>query len=63
MKNSEIIKYLFMFFTIILWVDLILSFFSKSFNNMMIEELKKQNKIIENRGRTIKKLLRKFINK
>lgn len=59
MKNSEIIKSLFMFFTIILWVDLILSFFSKSFNNMMIEELKKQNKIIENRGRAIKKLLKK----
>lgn len=56
-------KDLFIFFTIILWVDLILSFFSRAFNEMMIKELEKQNKIIENRRKAIKKLLRKFIDK
>lgn len=31
----------------ILLIDLILSFISTSFNNMMIDELKKQNKLIK----------------
>ncbi len=56
-------KYLFMFFTTILWIDLILSFFSKSFNKMMIKELKELNKKIDNRRQVIKKLLRKLFNK
>ena len=63
MENSEIMKYLFMFFTTILWIDLILCFFSKSFNEMMIKELEERNKKIENRKKVIKKLLRKFFNK
>ncbi len=56
-------KDLFIFLTIILWLDLILSFFSKSFNEMMIKELEEQNKKIENRKKVIRKLLRKFFNK
>ena len=56
-------KCLFMFFTTILWIDLILSFFSKSFNKMMIKELKELNKKIDNRRQVIKKLLRKLFNK
>lgn len=63
MENSEIMKYLFMFFTTILWIDLILCFFSKSFNEMMIKELEELNKKIENRKKVIKKLLRKFFDK
>lgn len=56
-------KYLFMFFTTILWLDLILCFFSKSFNKMMIKELEELNKKIDNRRQVIKKLLRKFFDK
>lgn len=38
----------------ILLIDLILSFISSDFNNMMIEELKKQNKLIKKRNEKLK---------
>lgn len=38
----------------ILLIDLILSFISTSFNNMMIDELKKQNKLIKKRNEKLK---------
>lgn len=47
----------------ILLMDLVISFISTKFNNMIINELIKQNKVIENRKNIIKKLLRKFFNK
>lgn len=38
----------------ILLIDLILSFISTSFNNMMIDELKKQNNSIKKRNEKLK---------
>lgn len=38
----------------ILLIDLILSFISAGFNNMMIDELKKQNKLIKKRNEKLK---------
>lgn len=47
----------------ILLIDLILSFISTSFNNMMIDELKKQNKLIKKRNEKIKSFFCKKIKK
>lgn len=44
----------------ILLLDLIISFISTDFNNMMIKELLKQNKIIKKRNEKIKSLLHKI---
>lgn len=44
----------------ILLLDLIISFILTDFNNMMIKELLKQNKIIKKRNEKIKSLLHKI---
>ena len=44
----------------ILLIDLILSFISTSFNNMMIDELKKQNKLIKKRNEKLKSFFYKI---
>lgn len=51
---------IFIFLTILLWIDLILSFISKSFNEMIIQELEKQNKKIDARSKHLKKLFIKY---
>lgn len=38
----------------ILLIDLILSFISSDFNNMMLDELKRQNKLIKKRNEKLK---------
>lgn len=56
---KEFIQSLFIFFTTLMWVDLILCFFSKELNESIIESLKNQNKRIDKQRESIKKL---FIN-
>ena len=53
-------KVVFIFFTALMWLDFIISFLSKSFNNFMIEELKNQNKKIDTRREYLKKLFVKI---
>lgn len=59
MKN--IIDCIFIFFTLLMWGSLILSFLSKTFNYSMIKSLKEQNYLIENRRKAIKNLLKKLL--
>lgn len=59
MKN--IIGCIFIFLTLVMWGSLILSFLSKTFNNSMIDSLKEQNRLIENRRKAIKNLLKKLL--
>lgn len=47
----------------ILLIDLILSFISNSFNNMMIDELKKQNNSIKKRNEKLKSFFYKIFKK
>ena len=60
---KELYVSIILFFTILMWLDLILSFFSKTFNEIIIKELEKQNKLIDDRRKIIKKLLRKLFYK
>ena len=53
-------KVVFIFFTALMWLEFIISFLSKSFNNFMIEELKNQNKKIDTRREYLKKLFVKI---
>ncbi len=53
-------KVVFIFFTALMWLDFIMSCISKTFNNFMIEELKKQNKKIDTRREYLKKLFVKI---
>ena len=46
---KEIIMSFIIFISIVMWVDLVLSFISKEFNSMMIHTLQKQNELIEKR--------------
>lgn len=57
------IKSVFIFLTILMWIDFILSFVSKTINNVIIESLQEQNKMISNRRMRIKLLLRKIFKK
>lgn len=59
MKN--IIGCIFIFLTLEMWGSLILSFLSKTFNNSMIDSLKEQNRLIENRRKAIKNLFKKLL--
>lgn len=49
-------KVVFTFFTALMWLDFIMSCISKTFNNFMIEELKKQNKKIDIYRKYLKRL-------
>ena len=51
---------IFIFLTIVMWLDLIVSFISISFNQMMIEELEKRNKLIKKRNEKLKSFLTKI---
>lgn len=57
------IRSVFIFLTILMWIDFILSFVSKTINNVIIESLQEQNKMISNRRMRIKLLLRKIFKK
>lgn len=46
------------FITDLMWIDLILCFISKTFNNEIISELEKQNKRIDKRNQFIKKVFK-----
>lgn len=56
----NLLKDLIIFFSILMWLDLILSFISKSFNSFMIENLKEQNVLIDKYRNAIKKLFSKL---
>lgn len=58
---KDIVSCIVIFLTLVMWGSLILSFLSKTFNNSMIDSLKGQNCLIENRRKTIKKLLKKLL--
>lgn len=60
---GEFFGSIFVVLTIMMWVDVILSFISKSFNNSLIESLKEQNKFIDDSRNEIKKLFRKISKK
>lgn len=56
----NLLESIFLFLTIIIWLDLIISFISISFNQMMIEELEKKNILIKKRNEKIKSFLSKI---
>lgn len=60
---SDFIKSLILFLTIVLWCSTILTFFSKTFNEMIIKELKENCINIKKRNEISKKLLRKIFYK
>ena len=60
---KEFIQSLFIFFTILLWIDFILCFFSKELNDSIIRSLNAQNKKIDRRKEIIKSLLIKCFKK
>ena len=59
----ELIGSIFICLTILLWIDFILSFVSKTFNNFFIESLKEQSKMIDKRREKTKLLFKKIFNK
>ncbi len=52
-------KELFIFFTTMMWIDLFLTIVSKTYRNMIIEELKKFDKDMKDHFDDIKKLFSK----
>lgn len=56
----NLLESIFLFLTIIIWLDLIISSISISFNQMMIEELEKKNILIKKRNEKIKSFLSKI---
>ncbi len=57
---AEFIVSLILFLTILMWLDLILSFISKSFNEDMIKTLQEQNEMIDRRRSNLKKIFQKL---
>lgn len=57
---AELIASIILVLTILMWIDLILSFISKSFNEDIIKTLQEQNEMIDKRRNNLKKLLRKL---
>ena len=51
---------LFIVFTMLMWLDLILTFVSIEFNKSIIESLEEKNKSINKRRNFIKKLFKKL---
>ena len=60
---EEIIMSLIIFISILMWIDLVLSFISKEFNELMIHTLQKQNELIEKTKKRIKFLFNKVFKK
>lgn len=56
----NLLESIFIFLTIILWIDLVISSISISFNQMMIEELENKNILIKKRNEKIKSFLSKI---
>lgn len=56
----NVLESIFIFLTIIMWIDLIISSISISFNQMMIEELENKNILIKKRNEKIKSFLSKI---
>lgn len=56
----NLLESIFIFLTIIMWIDLVISSISISFNQMMIEELEKKNILIKKRNEKIKSFLCKI---
>lgn len=56
----NLLKSIFIFLTIIMWIDLVISSISISFNQMMIEELENKNILIKKRNEKIKSFLSKI---
>lgn len=56
----NVLESIFIFLTIIMWIDLVISSISISFNQMMIEELEKKNILIKKRNEKIKSFLSKI---
>ena len=56
----NLLESIFIFLTIIMWIDLVISSISISFNQMMIEELENKNILIKKRNEKIKSFLRKI---
>lgn len=56
----NVLESIFIFLTIIMWIDLVISSISISFNQMMIEELEKKNILIKKRNEKIKSFLCKI---
>lgn len=60
---KEIIMSFIIFISTLMWIDLVLSFISKEFNELMIHTLQKQNELIEKRKKRIKFLFNKVFKK
>ncbi len=56
----NVLESIFIFLTIIMWIDLVISSISISFNQMMIEELESKNILIKKRNERIKSFLSKI---
>lgn len=56
----NLLESIFIFLTIIMWIDLVISSISISFNQMMIEELESKNILIKKRNERIKSFLSKI---
>lgn len=56
----NVLESIFIFLTIIMWIDLVISSISISFNQMMIEELENKNILIKKRNEKIKSFLSKI---
>ena len=56
----NLLESIFIFLTIIMWIGLVISFISISFNQMMIEELENKNILIKKRNEKIKSFLSKI---
>mgnify|MGYP000879820545 CR=1 FL=1 len=56
----NLLESIFIFLTIIMWIDLVISSISISFNQMMIEELENKNILIKKRNEKIKSFLSKI---
>lgn len=57
---GEFIGSLFIVFTMLMWLDLILTFISKTFNKMLIKSLEEQNYLIDKRRKKIKLIFSKM---
>ena len=56
----NLLESIFIFLTIIMWIDLVISSISISFNQMIIEELENKNILIKKRNEKIKSFLSKI---
>ncbi len=56
----NVLESIFIFLTSIMWIDLVISSISISFNQMMIEELENKNILIKKRNEKIKSFLSKI---